>query len=1524
MRAPVLLALLALAGAAAAGRDLLAQDDPHGRDTQTFIKRTNYNADAVIIGGGFAGLTAARNLARKGHKVVVVEAQASLGGRSSRNYASTRTGQNVTCSPTNKNCPDGVWWYDRGGQWLGMDNSQDRLFAMAVEYGVKTYTAVQSAGQYRFIMGGGTFVGTGDYLDEEIPGGADKARMTQAQINGFAAYQKVSNDLYDIVDQVKNYLKNPWAYPRVEEFDAITFKQFVESKTQDVLGKQLLYWMYCEANGGYTPSSISVFEMARILANMLDGGGEEKLFFGAAGQFVDLMAKEIKNRGGIILTSNPVRHIAQDGYGLVAYTDYAQIVAKYSVVAMPPHLSGRITYDPPLPGRRAQLTQRFPMGTTVKCIGLFKTPFWRQRNGGALNGDNVVALAIQPGTIVNEMFDISPPYPDAPGILASFLYDEVALGLTEQGPAAMEKFVLQRWATMMNDDRILTQSVNFHYVNWPEEQWVGGAYNAFASPGTWKIWGKSMYAPFGRVHWAGTEYAFKWLGYYDGAIRTGEDAAAKISALLGAKRESRLRHRSTMRAPVLLALLALAGAAAAGRDLLAQDNPHGRDTQTFIKRTAVNVDVIVVGGGFAGLTTARNLARQGRKVAVVEAQESLGGRSQRNYATTRAGKNVTAGCPANLCPEGVWWYDRGGQWLGMTNSQDRLYAMSQEYGVKTYTIPQANGQYRFVMGGGAVLNDGGWFDSDVPTAAERRGMTKAQIDGIAGYQKAADALYEIVDQVKNYLKNPWTYPRVVELDSITFKQFVETQTQNQIGRQLMYWLYCDANGGYSPASISVFEMARILAGYLDGGSEEKLFFGGAGQFVELMAKEIKNRGGVILTSNPVRHIAQDANVVAVYTDTHVLTGKFVTVAMPPHLSGRITYDPPLPSRRAQLTQRFPMGTTVKCIALFNNPFWRQSNGGAQSGDGVVALAIQPGAIVNEVFDISPPYPGAPGILAGFLFDEVALGLTEQGPAALEKFVLQRWATMMNDNRIMTQSVNFIYINWPEEQWVGGAYNGFTSPGTWSIWGKSMYAPFGRVHWAGTEYAFKWLGYYDGAIRSAATCFAGVAAAAPLAAASTTPSGITGARTLLLALEQAPATPAVAAATQQGGLARAARSLSTRLDSLLNGPAVASVAGSKLGASPALVTELARLLASSSAQPALDKLFASGGRLAQLAPPYNRSARCAALSKLEGVSRQTKACYCDTTKRQPWPRCDALLHLELMAAGSQLDAVAQEVRATLGSWQGVQQQAPATRRLMGRLGTSWQAPKRCAGLSPEKCADTKKGGSGPLLGGGARCNNANALELLTTAVQTGCGSFACRLNMEPLPLALNLNLTGCIPVLKLRDSNGDGVTGEGDTVALCRQGQCSSLPFATAAQWATMAPHFDTGLSGGLGACLGFPTLAALLQKWGWLNGGGEWCLGGSASASWYPLKCQVGFAGNVAAGLADQAVWADLTGRINYADGASNAACKAFAPVDPSWKSNDFCCWAAGRGVLVERLGWSILGFNNVLTARLLNSPIKC
>ena len=45
------------------------------------------------------------------------------------------------------------------------------------------------------------------------------------------------------------------------------------------------------------------------------------------------------------------------------------------MVAIPPWLTSRITYSPALPGRRLQLTQRTPMGSTVKCIAFYEKPF---------------------------------------------------------------------------------------------------------------------------------------------------------------------------------------------------------------------------------------------------------------------------------------------------------------------------------------------------------------------------------------------------------------------------------------------------------------------------------------------------------------------------------------------------------------------------------------------------------------------------------------------------------------------------------------------------------------------------------------------------------------------------------------------------------------------------------------------------------------------------------------------------------------------------------------------------------------------------------------------------------------------------------------------------------------------------------------------------------------------------------------------------------------------------------------------
>ena len=76
-----------------------------------------------------------------------------------------------------------------------------------------------------------------------------------------------------------------------------------------------------------------------------------------------------------------------------------------------------------------------------------------------------------------------------------------------------------------------------------------------------------------------------------------------------------------------------------------------------------NVDVVVVGAGFAGLTAARKLERDGASVVVLEADDRVGGRSM----------------PGHIAGHVI---DLGGQWVSPT--QHHLHALAKELGVTTY------------------------------------------------------------------------------------------------------------------------------------------------------------------------------------------------------------------------------------------------------------------------------------------------------------------------------------------------------------------------------------------------------------------------------------------------------------------------------------------------------------------------------------------------------------------------------------------------------------------------------------------------------------------------------------------------------------------------------------------------------------------------------------------------------------------------------------------------------------------------
>jgi monoamine oxidase len=71
---------------------------------------------------------------------------------------------------------------------------------------------------------------------------------------------------------------------------------------------------------------------------------------------------------------------------------------------------------------------------------------------------------------------------------------------------------------------------NYIEHDWSAEPWTRGCYAGFMPPGVMTAYGPALRAPIGRVHWAGTETAEVNTGYMDGAVRSGQRAAAEVAS----------------------------------------------------------------------------------------------------------------------------------------------------------------------------------------------------------------------------------------------------------------------------------------------------------------------------------------------------------------------------------------------------------------------------------------------------------------------------------------------------------------------------------------------------------------------------------------------------------------------------------------------------------------------------------------------------------------------------------------------------------------------------------------------------------------------------------------------------------------------------------------------------------------------------------------------------------------------------------------------------------------------------------
>ena len=443
--------------------------------------------DVVVIGAGLAGLTAARALTRGGLDVVVLEGRDRVGGRT---FSDTLAGVPV----------------DRGASFVGP--TQDAVLALAAELGCPTTpTYHDGANLIRWRGKVRSYQGT-------IPNLGPLSLLDIGRIQW--QFERIAKGVS---------ITEPWTSKNAAKLDGISLGGWLHSIKATSTSHDLMAIM-SRVTWGAEPDEVSMLHAVRYISTsgglnrMLDvvGGAQQDHFPGGSHQMAATMTAELGER---VRLGAVVSRIEWSDDAVAVMSSAGAIEARRAVVAVAPMQRLDIDIAPAPPIEYQQLAQSWPLGALTKSYAAYPTPFWRAdgRSGQSLSDQGPVFIT----------FDVSPA--EGPGILLGFTDPRGFDALPEE--QRREK-VLGCFSALFGEQA--ATPIDYLDQRWGAETFAPGGPTAAVPPGSWTEFGTFLRRPVGPLHWAGTETADEWTGFMDGAVRSGQRAAAEVTASLAALR----------------------------------------------------------------------------------------------------------------------------------------------------------------------------------------------------------------------------------------------------------------------------------------------------------------------------------------------------------------------------------------------------------------------------------------------------------------------------------------------------------------------------------------------------------------------------------------------------------------------------------------------------------------------------------------------------------------------------------------------------------------------------------------------------------------------------------------------------------------------------------------------------------------------------------------------------------------------------------------------------------------------------
>jgi monoamine oxidase len=239
---------------------------------------------------------------------------------------------------------------------------------------------------------------------------------------------------------------------------------------------------------------------------------------------------------GSVILEAAVRQISQNKFNTTVTTDDGtRYHCKKVIVSVPTPVYKDLTFSPPLPLDKVKYSSSTTLGYYAKMILLWDTPWWRDLGYCGMTQSFIGPAAVTRDTSDEKFGQFS---------LTCFVTGDPGRAWSKLSAPTRKEAILAQLITLfgVENEQKIRAPIEIFEQEWVKDPWSRGCPCPYPPPGIMTDVGFALRAPFGAVHFVGTETAFEWKGYMEGAVRSGERGATEVcDALRG--RDGRISAR---------------------------------------------------------------------------------------------------------------------------------------------------------------------------------------------------------------------------------------------------------------------------------------------------------------------------------------------------------------------------------------------------------------------------------------------------------------------------------------------------------------------------------------------------------------------------------------------------------------------------------------------------------------------------------------------------------------------------------------------------------------------------------------------------------------------------------------------------------------------------------------------------------------------------------------------------------------------------------------------------------------------